>query len=306
MDESLRGESVGDALRRLLQEFWTRVKWRVVWIGFAFGVGTFATWWYRAEVFDLLLAPSGGGLSPFDGKPVFTAPTEMMSASIRLALTGGRFAAIPVFTIGVITLLRPIMPRRLVRFIAVFLPAMFLCFIGGVAFAYIVMLPAGLGFLLHFGTDIAVPLITITSYMGLLMGLMFWMGVVFEVPLIMYLLTKLRVVSFKRLANLKMNVLFIPVTAFTLGAILTPTVDPINATFIAVPFILLYQVGLLLSWLVERGRRRRGRHVGEPVSIDSPALGRPLLRRGSPLAPFRWLGRKLRAAYRWVLRKRAD
>jgi sec-independent protein translocase protein TatC len=242
-------ESVWDILRRLWQQVWDRVKWRVVWTGFAFGVGTFATWWYREAVFDLLLVPSGGNLSPFDGKPVYTELTGMMGASIRLALMGGRFAAVPVATIGIITLFQPLLPRQLRRFITIFLPATALLFAAGVAFAFFVMLPAGLNFLLHFGDGTAVPLITITSYMGLLTGIMFSMGVVFELPLAMFLLAKMRIVSHRQLANLKVQFLFMPVAAFTLGAILTPGMDPVNAIFIAVPFIVLYEVGLFLAWL---------------------------------------------------------
>ena len=141
------------------------------------------------------------------------------------------------------------------RFAAIFLPALFVCFLGGAAFAYFVMLPTGLKFLLHFGAGVAVPVITITEYLSLLTALMFWLGVVFNLPLAMFLLAKLRVVSYRRFRSFRK---FVPVTAFILSALITPTFDIINQTMVAVPIIMLYEVGLFLAWIArpEEGSRR--------------------------------------------------
>lgn len=231
----------------MIQRFGKRVRRRLLWTFLAFGIGAGATWYYREAVFNFLLIPAGESLSPFEGGlPVFTAPTDMMAATIHLAMRGGAIVAMPVLVASIFTLLSPLLPTQQKRFLIVFLPATALCFVGGAAFAYYVMLPTGLKFLLHFGDGIAIPLITITEYMELLTAMMFWLGIVFELPLAMYLLAKMRIVSYTRMRRLRK---FVPVAAFILSAFLTPTFDVINQTMLAVPIIVLYEVGLFLAWV---------------------------------------------------------
>lgn len=238
-----------------LQGFARKVKRRLLWIFIAFGVGASSTWHFRKTVFGLLFAPAGEALSPYGGLPIFTGPTEMFSATIRLAMMGGLVAASPVLTFSVYQLLSPLLSRRQRRFAVIFLPAMFMCFLGGGAFAYFVMLPAGLKFLLHFGDGIAVPVIRITEYMSLATAMIFWLGVIFELPLAMFLLTKLRIVSHRGFRKFRR---YVPAVAFVLSALITPTFDVVNQTMVAVPIIILFEVGLFLSWLArpkEKGPR---------------------------------------------------
>ena len=211
-----------------------------------FGAGAAATWYYREAVFNLLIAPSGGNLSPFDGMPVYNSPTAMMGATIQLAMRGGAIAALPVLAVSVYTLFSPLIPPQQRRFLVIFLPATVLCFLCGAAFAYWVLLPTGLKFLLNFGSGVAVPVIDISEYLNLLVAMMFWLGVVFELPIAMFLLAKLRIISYLRLRGLRK---YVPVTAFILSAIITPTFDIVNQTLLAVPIIILYELGLFLSWL---------------------------------------------------------
>ena len=133
-----------------------------------------------------------------------------------------------------------------------------MCYLGGAAFAYFVMLPVGLKFLLHWGEGIAVPLISITEYMALVTAMLFWLGMVFELPPIMFLLTKLRLVRYEQFRRFSRNV---PVAALILGALLTPTFDVVNQTLVAFPIILLYEVGLFLSRLARPRERKQRRSV---------------------------------------------
>jgi sec-independent protein translocase protein TatC len=181
---------------------------------------------------------------------VFTSPIEMFSVTVGIAIKGGIVASIPMAVIGTYRLVRPLLPDRARLFLVLFLPAVFLSYAGGTAFAYFVMLPTGLRFLLHFGTNIAVPMIRITEYLSLVTALLFWLGIVFELPLVMFLLTKLGIVSHKRFRKLRK---YVPAAAFILSALITPTFDAVNQTMVAVPLIALYEVGLILAWLAEGG-----------------------------------------------------
>jgi sec-independent protein translocase protein TatC len=239
------------ANRGAFKRFGQRLRWRLVWSFLAFGIGASSTWFYREDIFLFLIAPAEGSLSPFGGAPVFTGPTAMMGATISLALRGGALAAVPTTVVGVYTLIRPVLPDAHHRLILQFFAATLACFLTGGAFAYFVMLPASLGFLLNFGDDVAIPLITINEYLDLMMAMMFWLGVVFEIPVVMYLLAKAGIVSYKRMTNLRK---FVPVSAFILSAIITPTFDAFNQTLVAVPIILLYELGLFVAWFAHPDR----------------------------------------------------
>lgn len=249
----------------------------------AFGVGASLTWYYHEAVFRLLLAPAKGALSPFAGLPIFTSPTEMFGMTISLAMKGGMAVAFPVLVFSAYGLVSPLLNPKQRRFAVLFLPAVFLCYLGGAAFAYFVMLPTGLNFLLHFGTNIAVPVITITEYMRLVTALLFWLGVVFEIPLIMFLLAQLKIVSRKRFKKFRR---YVPAAALILSAIITPTFDVVNQTLVAVPIVLLFEAGLLLAWLAEGGPRAMMRKVKAVVIW--------VLRR--PVVAFRAANRRVR---RW-------
>lgn len=227
------------------------VKRRLLWVFLALGVGASLAFYYRMEIFHLLLAPADGRLSP-SGMPVFIAPTEMFSVTIDLVMKGGFVAAFPVAVYHLYRFASPMLgsrPRRLIRTYFMLAAALYL---GGTAFAYFILLPTGLRFLLSFGTDIATPMIRISEYLTLVMAMLFWLGVVFELPLVMMLLAHIRLVSHRQFRKFRR---YVPLAAFIMGAVITPTMDMVNQTLVAVPLMLLYEFGVLLAWVV---RPKRG------------------------------------------------
>ncbi len=292
-----------DALQTLgppARRFGNRLRRRLLWAFLAFGIGAASTFWFRETVFDFLLIPAGGALSPHDAMPVFTAPTEMFGVTVRLALRGGLAAALPVLAFGLLTLLRPLLAPQQRLFVTIMLPLTALFFLGGAAFAYFVMMPTAMRFLLSFGAGIAVPVITITEYISLVSALMFWLGIVFELPLVMFMIAKMRVVSYRRFRNLRR---FVPVMAFILSAIITPTFDAVNQTMVAIPIIILYEIGLFLSWLAwpEEGDYMM---IGRTISLVRRVVRR--IRAGISkvrrliISAYRWIVRLLLRAWRWL------
>ena len=281
--------SIGEVARHASRVLGRRIRIRLFWILLTFGAGAGATWYYREAVFGLLLAPAGGNLSPFEGNlPIFTSPTAMMGATIQLAIRGGIITALPVIIVSVYTLFSSLVPPQQRRFLVIFLPATVLSFLLGAGFAYWILLPTGLKFLLNFGTGVAVPVIVLSEYIDLLTAMIFWLGVVFELPIAMYLLAKMQIVSYLRLRGLRK---YVPVSAFILSAIITPTFDVVNQTLLAVPIILLYEVGLFLSWLAWTEQ-------GDYMFVKKIRSG------------IRWLSRKVKNVVlfpvrktRWVYRK---
>jgi len=236
-----------------MRRFARRIRFGLLGVLLAFGIGAGLSWWYRVTIFGWLIAPADGMLSPHEGLPVYTSPTEILSVTIKLSLMGGVVFAIPVLVGTLFYLVRPLLKRHERRLVALFLPAIFLCYLTGVSFAYFLMLPVGIAFLLHFGEDVAVPTIRISEYLSLVTTLIFWLGIIFELPLLMFLLAKLRLVSYRRFKKVRK---FVPPIAIIVSAILTPTMDIVNQLMLAGPIIILYEVGLLLAWLAQPGKGR--------------------------------------------------
>ena len=283
--------SIGEVARTASRILGRRIRIRLFWVLLTFGAGAGATWYYKEAVFGLLLAPAGDNLSPFaGGLPIFTSPTSMMGATIQLAIRGGVIAALPVLVVSVYTLFSSLVPPQQRRFLVIFLPATVLSFLLGAIFGYFVLLPTGLKFLLNFGDGVAVPVIVLSEYIDLLSSMIFWLGVVFELPIAMFLLAKMQIVSYLRLRGLRK---YVPVAAFILSAIITPTFDVVNQTLLAVPMILLYEIGLFLSWLAwpEQGDYMFVKKIRAGIGW---VLRKIRFGIGYPVVKVRWIYRKIR------------
>ena len=200
-------------------------------------------------MFAFLLAPAEEMLSPFDGRPVFTAPQDMFGSTLSLSMKGGQFAAFPVLIVGALTMLKPFVPRRFWLFVTTYSAISIAMFALGASFVFYVMMPVSLKFLLTFGSGIAVPVILLTSYMALLLSLLFWIGIVFELPVVMQLLAKFRLVPYSKAKNLRK---WIVPTAFIFAALITPSLDGTLTFLVALPMLILYEVGLIAGWLTDR------------------------------------------------------
>ena len=176
--------------------------------------------------------------------------TEMMGSAFRLTFYGGLTVAFPVAVASIYYLVRPALSRHQRRVVALFLPLILALFLAGNAFAYWVLLPVGVQYLIAFGEGVAVPVITISSYMKIVVMMLFWLGVIAQIPLVMFLLAKIGAVSHERFKEANR---YVPWIALVLGAIITPTMDIVNMLLVAVPIYMLYRVGLLLAWLASPG-----------------------------------------------------
>ena len=204
------------------------------------------TWFFATDILIFLLKPVEGELSPFPGgPPVFTSPTGIFAVTIDLAVRTGVLVALPFFVIGLYKI-TPAFPRLSNRFLLLYLPAVLGLYAAGLAFVYFVMVPRGMGFLLSFGTDVAVPLITINSYFNLLKNLLLFVPLAFQLPVVMWLLAKARILSYRRLRMFRKVV---PLGLGIFTAIITPTVDVVNFLIMWIPMLLLFELGMFLMWI---------------------------------------------------------
>ena len=245
------------ALREHLRE----LRKRVTRITIALVVGTALSFVFHQELLAFLMLPAQEFIGAPGGKPIFTDPTEFIGIAMKVSLVGGLVLTLPVILYETILFASPGLTSKERRYLFALLPSSLLAFAAGGAFGYLVMFPPAFKFLLTFGEDVASAMIRIGPLVNLVVRLLLWMGVVFELPLVLFFLTKIGVVTPRMLARYRPYAL---VMAFVLGALITPTMDPINQTFVAVPIILLYEVGIWLSKLAHRGRRSVTTSVARP------------------------------------------
>jgi sec-independent protein translocase protein TatC len=195
--------------------------------------------------------PAGGMLSPHDGLLIYTGPTEILGTTFWLMIRVGIIFAIPTASVTTfLTVRRRFAPKDQLK-IASVIVGILLCWLSGVSFAYWVLIPAGMGFLLNFGEGYAIPVIRISEYLDIVSSMIFWIGIIFELPLLMFLLSKLNIVGY---GGFKKIHKFVYPSAGIFGAFFSPGFDIVTAAMIAVPIIVLYEVGLLLSWLAQPGK----------------------------------------------------
>jgi sec-independent protein translocase protein TatC len=176
--------------------------------------------------------------------------TEPIGVAMRLVFLSAFAAALPYITFEFFLFIAPALDRR-TRLIGLFsIPLVVVFFFGGMAFAYYLILPTGLPVLINF---LDVPSqIRPSSYIRFVTGLMFWFGVVFEFPLLAYVLSAMGFLSPQTLLK---NWRIAIVVMSLLAAVITPTIDPINMMLVMVPLVLLYGLSVILSFAA--GRRNR-------------------------------------------------
>jgi len=201
---------------------------------------------YLPQMLDFLTIPIGG-MDQLNAVEV----TEPIGVAMRVVLLAAFAVALPYIAFEVFLFVAPALSRR-ARFIGLLaLPLVVVFFFGGMAFAFYLILPAGLPVLLNF-LDVPTQ-IRPASYIRFVTGLMFWFGAVFEFPLLAYVLSAMRILSARALVN---NWRIAIVVIAVLAAVITPTIDPINMMLVMVPLILLYFLSILLSFLAGGGRSK--------------------------------------------------
>ena len=204
---------------------------------------------FHKQIIRLLLRPSELEAANGGSGLVFVEVTEMVAVTMKVSLVSGLVLAFPIVLYQIVMFVAPGLTSREKRYLFAFMPAVVLAFAAGVSFGYFVLIPPAISFLVGWGNDLATPLIRIGNYVNVMVTLLFWMGVVFETPIVMFLLAKLRIVSWRGFARWRK---YWVVVSFVLGALITPTFDPVNQALVAAPLILLYELGIWVARLAAR------------------------------------------------------
>ncbi len=235
------------------REHMVELRRRLVWSAVFVFAATGTAFYFHGEILRLLMEPAQGFANVPEGKPVYLDLTEFIGVAMKVSLLVGMAASIPFVLFQIVMFAAPGLNSAEKRYLYTLLPMSLIAFLAGAAFGYRILFPPAVDFLLTFGSDIATPMPRIGTYMSLMLSLLFWMGIVFETPLVLFFLSRIGVVTSEWLAKRRKYAVII---AFVLGAIITPTFDPINQTFVAVPIVILYEAGIWLAKLGTHNRRR--------------------------------------------------
>ncbi len=235
------------------QEHITELRRRVMYSAISVAVTTIIAFVFHEQILTLLMQPAQGFTDIPSGKPIYTDLTEFISTAFKASLLVGLLAAMPFVLYQMVRFVSPGLNPSERRYLYALLPMVVIAFLLGAAFGYRVLFPPAIHFLLSFGNDIATPYIRIGNYVSLMMSLLLWMGIVFETPIVLFFLSRIGIVSPEQLSRQRRYAI---VVAFILGALITPTFDPVNQTLVALPIIVLYEIGI---WLAKFGARQRRR-----------------------------------------------
>ena len=213
-------------------------------IGLAVGVGI--SFYFAIPLMQYMAVPIGG-------LPALQAiqPTEEIGVLMRVALTSGIAIMLPYLAFEIWLFAAPGLTSKEKKNTLFGIPIATLLFLSGMAFTFYILMPSALNFL-GTVTEISQDW-SAGEYFGFVTGLMIWIGVFFEFPLVIYLLTSIGIVQPSILA--KQWRIAIVVIAIIAAAV-TPTIDPVNMGLVMLPMSLLYFISIGLSYIAYAGRRR--------------------------------------------------
>lgn len=224
------------ALIEQIEAFRKHLLRSVIWLA----IGVVVSFAFNQQMIQFLAVPVGGldGLKAID-------VTESVSVFMRVSLVAGvTLAFIPIFFEFWLFAAPGLRPVEKITSLVI-LPFAALLFVGGMAFCYYIILPKGLPVLLNFiGIEAE---LRPASYFNFVTGLMFWLGVAFEFPVLIVILTIMKIVKPQMLKeHWRIAIIIIAI----LAAMITPTVDPFNMAMVLLPTSALYFISIGLSYLV--------------------------------------------------------
>ncbi|MBL7125320.1 MAG: twin-arginine translocase subunit TatC [Dehalococcoidales bacterium] len=222
----------------------------------AVAITTVISFFFFEHILNFLKVPAG------NIELIFIEMTEGLGTYMRVCLVSGIILAMPYLMYHFLMFVTPALTRREKKMVFLILPWIILMFVGGIYFGYQYLIPPATKFLLSFGAEIAEPQIRIGNYVTFVARLLLAIGLAFELPVVTTFLARIGVISSKWLADRRRVMI---IFAFILGAIITPTIDPINQSIVAGTLILLYEMSIWLAKLVQRKEPR------EVVPVPSPA-----------------------------------
>jgi Tat protein translocase TatC len=270
-----------------LEELRLRILRSLAAVVVGFGIGLWAV--ERFQLVNLLKAPIAKYLA--DGKLIVTSPTEPLMIVFKLGFVVGLVLASPVILWQLWAFLAPALYEREKKALVPSLFVGLLLFLTGAILAYLFVVPQALRVLFSFQSEAIAPFITYDAWFGFVLQVVLALGISFELPLVMVLLSWLGVIGPGELHRFRR---YAVVCSFLAGAVLSPGADLLSMIMMTVPLLFLYEVGVAGSAIVHR-RRRKEAAIAALVLL-ALGLGASPSRAQEPVRPGRPSADSLRAA----------
>ncbi|MGZ5384563.1 MAG: twin-arginine translocase subunit TatC [Acidimicrobiia bacterium] len=235
-----------EELRQPILEHLNELRWRLVKSAATLTVGATIAFFFRDWLFDLLESPYRQAIGNTDALAQFQV-TEGFSVAMRLALFGGTLLASPILLYQLWAFVNPALTQRERKWTVPIVVALAVLFTGGVVFGYLI-LPRGLEFLLGIQSGLD-PIIGVSSYISLALRFLLVFGLAFEFPVFLFATSAAGLLSSQQLSKGRRWAVLIIVVV---GAVVTPTGDPLTLLALSMPLYLLYEATIVLVKLILR------------------------------------------------------
>lgn len=187
------------------------------------------------------------------GTLYFFTPTEAFVAKIKVSVAAGVALSLPFIVYQIWGFVVPAFTKKERRYALPLVISSSALFVGGVAFAYFIVVPVGIRFLLSFGSLELRALIGVTKYLGFILWMLLIFGFVFQLPVVIFFLDRIGLISPQMLRSKRKHVI---ITIFIIAAILTPP-DILTQFAMSLPIILLYEVSIMIVSVSHRKAKGR-------------------------------------------------
>ena len=222
---------------------------RLVYSAIAVAAGAGACWAYREWIYGIMQRPIMDALRArgMPEKLVYLNPTDPFNLYVKIAMLGGLFLTCPFVLYQVWMFISPGLYRNEKRYVVPFMISTIALFMAGGYFGYRIAYPMALKFFLGDFSKQFQPMITIGEYTSLFLSVVLGMGLIFEMPILVFFLSLMGIMSPRFMwKNFRYAILVI----FIIAAIVTPTPDVINMCVFAAPMLALYVLSIGVSWMV--------------------------------------------------------
>ena len=255
------GDTPPDERRMTIGEHLEELRRRVLWAVLYWVACSAVAAWYSDGLMGLLLRPFLQALKDTGQKTqiIYLQPTDSFAVVFKVILIVGAFLASPLIAWELWGFIGKGLYGREKRWIVIGGPISFLLFACGTVFFYFFILPPALEFLYAYGKDFfpdepgwtVVQMPSIPDAVSFFLWMSLSMGLVFQIPLVMFLLSAVGLVPWRSFLHYQRHFILAATLA---AAIITPTGDAVNLTLFMIPILALYYLGLLAVFLRERGK----------------------------------------------------
>lgn len=239
--ESAEAAQVDDDGTMSLVAHLTELRSRLIKCLVAIGLGSCVGYYFIDEIMHYLTLPAG--------KLYYMQPSEAFFTYLKVAVVAGFLLALPIVFYQVWRFFLPALTAKERMVLGIIVPTSVILFFSGLAFSFFLVLPAGIHFFMGFGNAELEALFSVNKYFDFVITFVLPFGFVFELPLIITILGKMGILTSAMLKKYQRIVVFL---AFVAGAIITPTPDVFTQSMIALPMIVLYEVGYFIVRFILR------------------------------------------------------